>query len=325
MRRREFISLLGAGATALPLAGRAQRLASLPVIGLVSSKINSAPPRWIAAFQKRLGELGWIDGQTVTIDYRWADGRPDHFDELLADLVQRKVDVIVTGGNAVLPAKRATSTIPIVFAVAVDPVESGYVESLARPGGNVTGFSLQSEELAAKRIELLREVFPNLHSFAVLANVGYPAALREMGEVQSTARALGVDVASLELRRPEDIVPAFEGLKAGAVALYVCTDALVSYNIARINGLALSARLAAIWGSREFLAGGGLISYGASFSDLYRRSAELVDKILHGAKPSELPVEQPTKFDLVVNLQTAKTLGLTISPLLLARADEVIE
>lgn len=325
MRRRDFITLLGAGATGLPLAVRAQQPTKMPIVGLLSSTTQSAAAPWIAAFQKRLKELGWIDGRTVTIDCRWAEGRAERFDGFLADFVRRKVDVIVTGGNGVLAAKRATSTIPIVFAVAVDPVGSGYVESLARPGGNVTGLSLQSSELAPKRIELLREIFPDLRSLAIVANVGYPAALREMREVQSAARSLGIDVEVLELRSTEDIAPALAAPKIRSAALYVCTDALVSSNIARINDLALHARLATICGSREFLIGGGLLSYGASFSDLYRQAAEIVDKVLRGSKPSELPVEQPTKFELAINLKTAKVLAIDISPTMLARADEVIE
>jgi putative ABC transport system substrate-binding protein len=321
MRRRDFIGF-ASGAVAWPLAAQAQQPGKLPTIGFLTT--GTAGP-WIEAFQKRLRELGRIDGRTVVIESRLSEGRPELIEEFLAEFVRLKVDVIVTGGNGVLAAKRATSTIPILFPVAVDPVGSGFVASLARPGGNVTGFSLRSTDLAAKRVELLREIFPDLHRLAVLADVAYPAALREMGEVQVTAGVLGIEVDRLELRRAEDVVPAFQALKSGAQALYLCTDQLVSANFPRINDLALGAHLPTICGVREYLQGGGFVSYGPSFADLYRRSADLVDKILRGSRPSEIPVEQPILFELAINLKTAKALAITVSPTLLARADEVIE
>ena len=221
--------------------------------------------------------------------------------------------------------KQATSVIPIVFAVAVDPLGGGLVASLARPGGNVTGLSVQGTDLAGKRTKLLRDAVPGLRRLAIMANVGYPEAAREMGEVQATARALGLTAALLEIRRAEDIGSAVESLKGHADALYVCTDGLVNANRVRINTLALAARLPTMHAHREYVETGGLMSYGPNYPDLLRRAADFVDKILRGAKPADLPVEQPTKFDLVINIVTAKALGLIISPLLLARADEVIE
>ena len=268
---------------------------------------------------QRLRELGWIEGRTIAIDYRWAEGRSERFAEIAAEFVQLKVDVIVTSGTRrSLAAKQATSVIPIVFAVAGDPVGSGLVASLARPGGNVTGLSIQSADLVGKRLELLREVVPGLRRLAILANVGNPAAVLEMSEVQAAARTLGLEVVTLEIRRAEDIVPAFEALKGRADALYLCSDPLIITNRIRINTLALGARLPTMHGSREYVEAGGLMSYGPNFPDLFRRAAEFVDKILRGAKPADIPVEQPTKFDLVINLTTAKALGLAVPPTLLA-------
>jgi putative ABC transport system substrate-binding protein len=228
-------------------------------------------------------------------------------------------------GTAVAAAKQATSTIPIVFAIAVDPVGSGMVASLAHPGGNTTGLSVQSTELAGKRIELLREVLPNLRSLAIIADVSYSGSVLEAAEAQAAARKVGLDVDVLEIRHARDIVPAFEALKSGAQALYVCPDALVNANHARINTLALGARLPTIHPFREYLGAGGFISYGVNNADMFRRAGDFVDKILKGTKPADIPVEQPTKFELVINLTTAKALGLNIPESFLLRADEVIE
>jgi putative ABC transport system substrate-binding protein len=269
-------------------------------------------------------ELGWMEGQTVAIEYRWAEARSERFAEIAVEFVRLKVDVIVAGGSAAVAAKQATSVVPIVFVLG-EPVGTGLVATLARPGGNVTGLSNQQTDLAGKRLELLREVVPGLGRLAVMANVDYPEAVLEMGDVQAAARTLGLEVANFEIRRAEDIAPAFEALKGRAHALYVVTDALVSNNRMRINTFALAAQLPTMHGVREYAEAGGLMSYGASYSDLFRRAADYVDKILRGAKPSDLPVEQPTKFELVVNLTTAKALGLEIPPSLLARADEVTE
>ena len=235
------------------------------------------------------------------------------------------MDIIVTSGSAVLAAKQATSVIPIVFAVANDPLGSGLVASLSRPGGNVTGLSAQQSDLVSKRLELLREVVPGFRQLGIMANVGYPAAVLEMDEVQGTARTFGFEVAKLEIRRPEDIAPAFEALKGRAEALYVCSDPFVNANRIRINTLALVARLPTSYAHREYVEAGGLMSFGPNFADLFRRSAELVDKVLRGTKPPDIPVEQPTKFELVINLKTAKAIGLEVPPSLLVRADEVIE
>jgi ABC-type uncharacterized transport system substrate-binding protein len=325
LQRRRFITLVGGAAAAWPLAARAQQAGKLPIVGFLGGATASGWSTWIAAFVQRLRELGWIEGRTVAIEYRWAEGRSDRYAHLAAELVGLKVDVIVTAGAAVLAAKQATSVIPIVFALANDPVGSGFVASLARPGGNVTGLSNQSADLTAKRLELLREVVPNLRRLAIMANVTYPAAALEMHEVAATARTLGLDVDMLEIRRADDITPAFETLKGGTAALYVCTEPLVLANRTRINTLALGARLPTIHAYREYLEAGGLMAYGANIPALFRRAADFVDKILHGAKPADIPVERPTKFDLVINLTTAKALGLTIPDKILALADEVIE
>jgi putative ABC transport system substrate-binding protein len=326
MKRREFITLLGGAAAAWPLAARAQQQSGkLPTIGFLGGATASAWSNWSAAFVQRLRELGWSEGRTVSIEYRWAEGSHERAAEIAAEFVRLKVDVIVTSGGVLLAAKQATSTIPIVFAVANDPVGAGFVSSLARPGGNITGLSLQTTDLAAKRLELLREVVPSIRRLGLLANIGNPAAVAEIEEVRAAARILGLEIALSEMRRAEDIASAFVAFKNGAEALYVCTDPLVLAQRARINTLALAARFPTIYGPREHVEAGGLMSYGANFPDLFRRSADLVDKILRGAKPSDLPVEQPTKFDLIINLTTAKTLGLTIPESFLLRADEVIE
>jgi len=280
----------------------------------------------VGAFVQRLRELGRIEGRNVAIEYRWAEGRTERLSEFAAEFVRLKVDVIVTSATQpVVAAKQATSVIPIVFAAVGDPVGTGLVTSLARPGGNVTGLSLQATDLARKRVELLREVVPDLRRLAVMANVSAPPAVLEMAEVQTTARVLGLEVVASEIRRPEDIAPAFESFKGRAEALYVCNDPLVTTNRIRINTLALGMGLPTMYNVREFVGAGGLMSYGPNFLDLYRRAADFVDKILRGANPADIPVEQPRKFDLVINLTTAKALGLEIPPTLLATADEVVE
>jgi putative ABC transport system substrate-binding protein len=324
-RRKFLATLLGGAAAAWPLAARAQQAGKLPTIGFLVSGTPSSHSQWVAAFVRRLQELGWIEGRTVAIEYRWAEGRTERTAEIAAEFVRRKVDVIVTSATtAVVAAKQATSVIPIVF-MAGDPVGTGLVASLARPGGNATGLSLQQTETAGKRLELLREVVPGLGRLAILANVGNPKSVLEMGEVQTAARTLGLEVITLEIRRGADIVPAFEALKGRAEALYVVLDPLVNTHRIRINTLAMAARLPTVHGSREGVEAGGLMSYGTNFLDVFRLAADYVDKILRGAKPADLPVEQPTKFDLVLNLTTAKALGLTIPESFLLRADEVIE
>src|SRR5262245_26927384 len=324
MKRRTFISLLGGAAVAWPLAARAQQTA-MPVIGFLGAASASAWSQWVAAFVQRLRELGWIEGRNLTIEYRWAEGRNDRAAEFAAEFVRRKVDVIVTGGLPAVAVKRATSVIPIVFAVASDPLGTGLVASLMRPGGNATGLSTQASDLAGKRLQLLREVVPRLRRLAILANTGYPASVIEMSEAQAAARTLGLEVVALEIQRAEDITPAFMALNDRAEALYVTADPLQNVNRIRIFNLANIARLPTIANVREFVEAGGLISYGPNYPDLFRRAADFVHKILHGAKPGDIPVEQPTKFDLVIIVATAKTLDLDMPPTLLARADEVIE
>jgi putative tryptophan/tyrosine transport system substrate-binding protein len=325
MKRRAFITLLGAAA-ACPLAARAQQPGKLPTIGVLGGATPSAESQRVSALVQRLSELGWIEGRTVAMEYRWAEGQSARLAEMAAELIQLRVDVVLATGTApALAAKQATSVIPIVFPFAGDLIGTGLVASLARPGGNVTGLSNQATDLAAKRIELLREIVPHLRRLAVLANVGYPAAALEMDEVQAAARTLGLEVVAFEVRGAKDIAPSFEALKGQAEALFLVGDPLMTANRNRINTLALAARLPTIYVQREYVDAGGLISYGANFPDLFRRAAELVDKILRGAKPGDIPVEQPTKFELVINLTTAKALGLEIPPMLLARADEVIE
>jgi putative tryptophan/tyrosine transport system substrate-binding protein len=325
MRRREFISLLG-GASAWPLAARAQQVGKLPTIGFLGPNTRSTASEWVASFVQQLRELGWIEGRTVAIEYRWVEGREERYPEVAAEFVRLKVDVIITSGTqAVMALKEATSVIPIVFATAGDPVANNLVASLARPGGNVTGLATLGADLAGKRIELLREVVPGLGRLAIMANVGNPATVLDMREAQIAAGTLGLEVTTLEIRRAEDIAPAFQALKGRSEALYVCIDALANTNRIPINILAAGAHLPTMHGSRDYVEGGGLMSYGVNFSDLFRRAADLVNKILRGAKPADIPVEQPTKFDLVVNLVTAQAIGLIVPPTMLARANEVIE
>jgi putative ABC transport system substrate-binding protein len=318
IRRREFITLIGA---AWPLAARGQQ-AKLPTIGFLSPNTPSAAGPWTAAFTRRLGELGWIEGRTVAIEYRYGEGRTDWIAEIVSDLMRLKPDVIVTHGRPnIVATKQATSVIPIVFALAADPVGDGFVVSLSRPGGNATGLSLQSPDIAGKRIELLREVLPDLRRLAIMCNGTAP----ELGKAEAAARKLGLEVRTFDIRRAEEIAPAFERLENTADALYVCAEPLVNSNRVRINILAMGARLPTLHGFREAVEAGGLMSYGPNFANLFRRAADYVDKILRGTKPADLPVEQPTKFDLVVNQTVAKVLGLVIPESFLLRSDEVIE
>lgn len=324
--RRDFITLLGSAAVVWPLAAKAREPPKLRTIGFLGASTPEAVSQWTAAFVQQLRELGWVEGRTVAIEYRWAEGRVERFTELAAEFVRLRVDVIVTHANAaVIAAKHATSTIPIVFGAAGDPVGVGLVASLAQPGGNVTGLSLQQTDTAAKRLELLREVVPNFRQLAIMANAGNPAAMLEMSEVQTAARRFGLEATSLEFHRAEDIAPAFDALKGHAEAVYFCNDPFIAANRVRISTLASSMRLPTIFNFRENVEAGGLMSYGANLPDMFRRAARLVDKILRGANPADIPVEQPTKFDLVVNLTTAKALGLKVPESFLLRADEVIE
>lgn len=324
MRRRDFLGFVG-GAAAWPVLSRAQAGKSA-TIGFLGANTASIQKSYMAALIERLAELGWVEGRNLHIEYRWAEGRYDRSPALIAELVARKVDVIVTHSPPnVLAAKRGTSNIPIVFAAVGDPVGIGLVSSLARPGGNITGLSLQSADLAGKRLQLVRELLPDARRLAVVGNASNPNNLMERGEIQQAAQALGFEVVVPEIRTLQDIAPVIEALKGRADTLFVQTDPLTNTNRVHINALALESRLPTNFGVREFAEAGGLMSYGPSFADLFRRSADFVDRILRGAKPGELPIEQPTKFELIINLKTAAALGVTIPPTLLARADEVIE
>jgi len=324
-KRRQCITLIG-GAVAWPLAAHAQQTARLPTIGFLGSATLLVESQRVAAFVQRLRQLGWIENRNVAIEYRWAEGRTERFTELAAEFAGLKVDLIVASTTpAVIAAKQATSVIPIVITTANDPVGTGLVASLARPGGNVTGLSNQMADTAAKRLELLREVAPGLRRLAILGNVSNPGAVLDAREAQAAASAVGLEATIFEIRRAEEIAPLFEALKGRADALYVASDPLVNTNRIRLNTLALGARLPTMHGVRDYVEAGGLMSYGPSIVDQYRRAADYVDKILRGAKPGDIPVEQPTKFDLVINLTTAKALGLTIPEPFLLRADEVIE
>jgi len=326
MKRREFLTLVGGATATWPLAVHAQQPEKVPAIGYLCP---TAPERWAVwtrTFVERLAELGWIDGHTVKIVYRSGYGHTERFGELAAELVALKVDLILTAGSATLQTIKQTSQIPIVFALASEPVATGMVKSLSHPGGNVTGLSLEAPELAGKRLELLRTLTPAARRIAVLADVAYPASVLEFGQAKDAITAAGLEPVPLEIRRAEELEAAFAGIKDRADALYVCSaDPLINNNRNRINELALAAGLPTLFGEKPYAEAGGLIAYGAKVPVMFRRAAEIADRILKGAKPAEIPVEQPTAFELVVNLKTAKTLGITIPPTLLALADEVIE
>jgi putative tryptophan/tyrosine transport system substrate-binding protein len=324
MRRREFICLLGGAAVAYPLAVRAQKsdqLRRVAVLGDSPSTWNV----WIEGFAERLRELGWIEDRTIAIEYHWSEGRPERVAEAAAELVQRKPDVIVTYGGAALVLKRTTASIPIVFAIAIDPLGAGLVQNLSRPGGNVTGLSIQQIDTSGKRLEVLREIVPSLHRLAIMFDGGYPAAVGENDGVQAIAGKLGLEAAPYEIRRAEDIARVLDALKGRADALYVVGNALTETNVASIVTLALGAQLPTSLTTAQSVRAGGLMSYGPDYPAIFRRAADYVDKILRGTKPGDLPVEQPTKFHLVINLKTAKALGLIIPHNLLVLADEVIE
>jgi putative ABC transport system substrate-binding protein len=326
MKRREFITLLG-GAAAWPLAARAQQQpAKLPTIGFLGYDVASVASPWLAAFVQRLHTLGWIEGRDIAIEYQWAQGRVERLAEIATAFVRLKAKVIVTYGTpGALAAKQATSNIPIVFVLVGDPVRTGIVATLARPGGNVTGLTNQSADLPGKRLDFLRKAVPVLHRLAILANTDNASGVLETNEAQSAAHKLGIEVDTFEIRRADDIAPVFEALKGRVDALYIATDALLRINRYRINTLALGAKLPTMSNTREYAEAGGLMSYGTNYVDAFGRAADFVDKILRGANPADIPVEQPTKFELVINLKTAKALGLEVPPTLFALADEVIE
>jgi putative tryptophan/tyrosine transport system substrate-binding protein len=321
--RRAFLA--AAPSLLWPLAASGQQ-AARPIIGFLGATTPSIYSQWTAAFVQRLRELGWIEGRNVAIEYRWAEGRSERLAEIAAEFVRFKVDIIVTTGTAaVIAAKQATAVIPIVFTSAGDPVATGLVASLSRPGGNVTGLSNQLPDSAGKRVQFLREIVPNLRRLAILTNIANPIGVLETEQLQAAVRAVGLEILPLEIRRAEDIALAFEGLAGRADALYVISEPLMASNRIRINTLALGARLPTLHGLREYVEAGGLMSYGPNVLDQFRRAADYVDKILRGANPGDMPIEQPTKFDLVINLTTAKTLRLEVPAKLLTLADEVIE
>ncbi|QDW36090.1 ABC transporter substrate-binding protein [Bradyrhizobium sp. KBS0727] len=326
MRRREFVRLIGMAAATWPTAvGAQQPSAKLPTIGFIGPSTADADRTRRAALLERLGELGWVQDRNLKIEFLWADGVVARAGEIAAGYVQRGVSVIVVSGDAqVKAAKNATSAIPIVIAAAADPVGNGLVDSLSRPGGNVTGLSRQLTDSTGKRLELLREIVAG-RRLAILFNAGNPLTRPELEMAEKTAQSMGFQTVRAEIRKSDDVQPAIEALAGKADALYVCIDPLVNTNNVRINGLAQAARLPTMHSSRDNIDAGGMISYGPDTIDLFRRAAEFVDKILRGAKPADLPVEQPTKFELVINLNMAKAIGLEIAPTVLARADQVIE
>jgi putative ABC transport system substrate-binding protein len=324
IRRREFIAALG-GAATWPFSARAQQ-AKLPTVGFLGGATASAQAHWTAAFVQRLRELGWVEGQTVAIEYRWAEGRFERSPAIIAEFVRLKVDVIVTHATAnILAAKQVTSVIPIVFASAGDPVGDGLVASLSRPGGNVTGLSTQGTDMAGKTVDMLRDLLPNLGRVAVLSHIDNPITVLQTDAFREAAGRFGIDVAVAEIRRAEDIAPAIEALEGRAEALFATSDPLFNSNRIQISTLALKARLPTIFLDRQYVESGGLMSYGTKWPSMWRRAAEFVDKILRGAKPADIPVERPMTFEMVINVKTAKALGLSVPRMLLVRADELIE
>jgi putative tryptophan/tyrosine transport system substrate-binding protein len=327
MKRREAIMLLSGAAAAWPITARAQQLSRVPRIGvLLLGTPTSFAPR-TQAFVEGLRDLGYVEGTTVAIEWKWGQDRVDRLPDLAAELVRSQVDVIVTGGTPPAKAlKNATRTIPIVMAIVGDPVAAGLVDSLARPGGNATGFSIVATDLSGRRLQLLKEIVPGLSSVAVISNLANPQSQMELRETQSAARRLDLRLHSVPISADTSIENAFEKIKKEPVqALIVVTDAILYSQRSRILDLVAGNRLPAMYPYRDFPEAGGLMSYAPSDRDLFRRAAGYVDRILKGANPGDLPVEQPTKFELVINLKTAKALGLDVSLLIQQLADEVIE
>jgi ABC-type uncharacterized transport system substrate-binding protein len=325
MNRRVFVTLLGGAAASWSLAARAQQAERVRRIGILETTSRPLNAANFEAFREALRELGHIEGRNLVIEYRSADGRSERFPELATELVRLNCDLIITRGTpASLAAKQASETIPIVMTAIAEPFT--LVSSIAHPGGNITGLSSLSTDLYSKRLELLKEMIPVLGRVAHLTNMGNPNVVRIRREVETAARSLGIASPLLDVRKPEDIGPAFDSASNQRVdALIVGIDTVTQANRQLIALLAARHRLPAIYASREFVEAGGLMTYGVSYSDLYRRAAIYVDKIFKGAKPAELPIEQPTKFDFVINLRAAKAIGLAIPETFLARADEVIE
>ena len=325
MRRREFIGLAGAAAV-WPRAADAQQTGRLPIVVIVGTTSSAAWSSWTAALLHRLRDLGWVEGRNIAIEYRWSQGYDERLAEIAAETMRLKPAVIVTAGTAVPALRQVATNIPIVFALGRDPVGEGMVASLARPGGNITGLSTQVTDLAAKRLDLLRAIVPDVRKVAVLAEVKDRGSLRERDEVEAAARAMGLGVAAFDLRGPEqDLAPTVQSLKGDVDAFYVGTGPLVTLRQSQLFSLALDARLPTVGGLRGYARSGGLIAYGPDYADLFRRAGDYVDKILRGAKPADIPVEQPTKFELAINMRTAKALGIAVPAKLLFTADEVIE
>ena len=324
MRRRDFISLLGGTAVALPLAAHAQQTTRLPLVGVLSPFIDSESS-FLADFREGLREHGYLEGRNLRIEYRSAEGRGELLPDLISDLVRRNADIIVTASApAIQVARQATSRIPIVFAGVGDAVNQGIVKSLARPDGNITGISWFAPELSGKNIEILKEVFPRMSHVAIFREAAAGAA--SATEADAAARRLGLKTAIFQARTPDELETAFAGMADAQVDSLAVLEGLMIFNNAKaIAGLATKAGLPAIFFDSAFVDAGGLVSYGPNFTEMHRRAAYFVDQILKGLKPGDLPVEQPTKFDLVVNVATATKLGLTIAPTLLLRADRVVE
>ena len=324
MRRREVVVLLSQAAAFFPLTARSQQANRLPTIGFLGPDKQSWSS-WIAAFENGLRKLGWIQGRTVAIEYRWSQGRPERVAEFSTEFVQQKVDVIVTYGGAVAIVKGATTSIPIVFAIAADPLASGIVTNLVHPGGNVTGFSGQQAEIVPKRLELFHEAVPKMRRLAVLFDTDYRATVLEKDAVQAAAGKFDFKSTPYGIRRKEDIAPVFEVLKSESDGLYFAQNALIDANEEQLLESALKARLPTISSIRAMVEFGCLMSYGPKFESLLHRAAGTVDQILRGARPGDIPVQQPTEFELVINLKTAKALGIVIPDKLLTIADELIE
>jgi putative ABC transport system substrate-binding protein len=330
MDRRAFIGTLTGGLLAAPLAAKAQPAGKVPRVGYLSPGSSSDPlrRRRFEAFRQGLRELGYVEGQNIVLEPRWAEGQYARYPALVADLVRLKVGVIVVvGGTATKAAKEVTRTVPIVMSLVVDPVGSGLIPSLAHPGGNVTGTSIMAPDLVGKQLELLMEVVPKISRVAVLWNPDNPGGVPQLRQTEAAARALGVRLQTLEARGPHELDSAFAAMtRERAGALVILNDAILGVNLSKqIAELAAKSRLPAVHGVPEYAQVGGLMVYGANLLDLERRAATFVDKILKGAKPADLPIEQPSKFELIINLKTAKALGLTIPPSVLLRADQVIE
>jgi putative tryptophan/tyrosine transport system substrate-binding protein len=325
MRRRELILSIGSVAAVSMSAAYGQQSAKPPIIGFLVAGTPASHGAWVAAFTQRLSELGWTDGRNVKIEYRWAAGDIRQTTDFAAEFVQQKVDLIVTSASGVVAAKQATSTIPIVFAAYGDAVANGIVGSLARPGGNVTGLSVQPSELSSKRLELLRDIIPNVRRLAALVNTHLVGVAQEVVGIRTASAKLNIEANILEIQTAEDIDAALATLTGQTDALYVYSEPLTNANKDKIINAATAAKIPTIFGFREFVDAGGLISYGPNFIDLFARAAEFADKILRGATPADMPVQQPVKFDFIINLKAAKALGLNISETVLTRADEVIE